>query len=164
MGLWEWGNFGSHKVRSVRNVAIFNLFASNLDCTHDFWVSPPEKLKNCLWDRFGHFWGTDPFSGHQKVRGLINFGSGCSLHLQYFRCVLHNEVYNVTMCKFTISVRKGTYGNGAILGSQKVRSVLNRAIFNRFASILDCAHDFLVSPPEKQEIPIWGQFVPFLGY
>ena len=38
---WEWGNFGSQKVRSVLNRAIFNRFASNLGCAHYFEVSPP---------------------------------------------------------------------------------------------------------------------------
>ena len=66
MGLWEWGNFGSQKVRSVINKAIFNRSASNLVCTHYFLVSPPGKLKNSIWDTFGLFWGTNPFSGHQK--------------------------------------------------------------------------------------------------
>ena len=71
MVLWEWGNFGSQKVRSVINWAIFNRSASNLVCTHYYLVSPPGKLKNSIWDRFGHFWGTDPFFGAPKVRGLI---------------------------------------------------------------------------------------------
>ena len=42
-GLWEWGNFGSQKVRSVLNRAIFNRFASNLGCAHYLVVSPPWK-------------------------------------------------------------------------------------------------------------------------
>ena len=39
----KWGNFGSQKVRSVLNRAIVNHFASNLDCAHDFKISPPAK-------------------------------------------------------------------------------------------------------------------------
>ena len=52
----------------------------------------------------------------------------------------------------------------ANFGSQKVRSVINWAIFNRSASNLVCTHYYLVSPPDKQERPIWGQFVSLLGY
>ena len=70
-GLWKWGNFGSQKVRSVINGAIFNRSASNLDCAHDFWVSPPGKLKNCILDIFGPLLGYWPFFGAPKVRGLI---------------------------------------------------------------------------------------------
>ena len=61
MGIWERGNFGSQKVRSVINGAIFNRFASNLDCTHDFWVSPPDKHERPIWGNLGPFWGNDPF-------------------------------------------------------------------------------------------------------
>ena len=67
MGLWEWGNFGSQKVRSVINGAIFNRSASNLVCAHDFWVFPPGKLSNIVLFIFGLIWallapiGTDPF-------------------------------------------------------------------------------------------------------
>ena len=74
MGLWEWGNFGSQKVRSVINGAIFNRSASNLDCTHDFWVSPPGKLGN--WPYLGHIWapfGALTLFGAQKLRCLITF-------------------------------------------------------------------------------------------
>ena len=60
MGLWEWGNFGSQKVRSVINGVIFNRFASNLDCTHNFWVSPPDKQERPIWGNLGPFWGNDP--------------------------------------------------------------------------------------------------------
>ena len=55
------GNFGSQKVRSVINGVIFNRFASNLDCTHDFWVSPPDKQERPIWGDLGPFWGNDPF-------------------------------------------------------------------------------------------------------
>ena len=61
MGLWELGHFGSQKVRSVINGVIFNRFASNLDCTHDFWVSPPDKQERPIWGNLGPFWGNDPF-------------------------------------------------------------------------------------------------------
>ena len=54
----------------------------------------------------------------------------------------------------------GIWGN---FGSQKMRSVLNRAIFYRFASHLDCSHYFKISTHGKQERPNWGQFVPLLG-
>ena len=62
------------------------------------------------------------------------------------------------MCKFPISVRKWTYGNGALSGPKKCGRSINRTIFNRFASNLGCAHDFVVFPPGKQERQIWGQF------
>ena len=71
MGLWEWGNFGSQKVRSVINGAIFNRSASNLVCAHDFWVSPPGKLKNWLLNIFGPLLGYWPLFRGTKVRGLI---------------------------------------------------------------------------------------------
>ena len=60
------------------------------------------------------------------------------------------------MCKFLISFCK--WGN---FGSQKVRSVLNRAIVNHFASNLDCAHNFKISPPAKEERPIAAKLCPF---
>ena len=60
------------------------------------------------------------------------------------------------MCKFLISFCK--WGN---FGSQKVRSVLNRAIVNHFASNLDCAHNFKISPPSKEERPIAANLCPF---
>ena len=61
MGLWERGNFGSQKVRSVINGAIFNGSASNLDCTHDFGVYPPDKQERPIWANLCPFWGNDPF-------------------------------------------------------------------------------------------------------
>ena len=57
MGVWEWGNFGSQKVRSAINGTIFNRSASNLVCTHYYLVSTPAKLKNSLWNRFGPLFG-----------------------------------------------------------------------------------------------------------
>ena len=48
-GIWKWGNFGSQKVRSAINGAIFNRFASNLDCTHDFKVSPAGEQERQIW-------------------------------------------------------------------------------------------------------------------
>ena len=48
-------------MRSVINGVIFNRFASNLDCTHDFWVSPPDKQERPNWGNLGPFWGNDPF-------------------------------------------------------------------------------------------------------
>ena len=39
----------------------------------------------------------------------------------------------------------------------------NWTIFNRFASSLDCRHDFGLSPPEEQENFIWTRFGPFWG-
>ena len=62
----------------------------------------------------------------------------------------------MVVCKFLISFCK--WGN---FGSQKVRSVLNRAIVNHFASNLDCAHDFKISPPAKEERPIAANLCPF---
>ena len=87
MGIWEWGNFGSQKVRSAINGTIFNRSASNLVCTHYYLVSTPAKLKNSLWNRA-------PFRvltllRAPKLRGLItmepnvldiyNFAGACSL-------------------------------------------------------------------------------------
>ena len=71
MGLCKWGNFGSQKVRSVINGAIFNRSASNLVCAHDFWVSPPGKLTNCILDIFGPLLGYWPFFGAQKYEVFI---------------------------------------------------------------------------------------------
>ena len=61
MGVWEWGNFGSQKVRSAINGTISNRSASNLVCTHYYLVSTPAKLKNSLWNRFGPLFGYWPF-------------------------------------------------------------------------------------------------------
>ena len=61
MGVWEWGNFGSQKVRSAINGTIFNRSASNLVCTHYYLVSTPAKPKNSLWNRFGPLFGYWPF-------------------------------------------------------------------------------------------------------
>ena len=76
MGLWERGNFGSQKVRSVINGTIFKCFASNLDCTHDFWVSPPDKQERPIWGKMCPFWGNDPFWGNiflPKFYFFLNF-------------------------------------------------------------------------------------------
>ena len=69
----------------------------------------------------------------------------------------------MTVCKFTISVRKGHMEMGQFWVPESA-SVINGAIFNRFASNLDCTHDFKVSSAGEQERQIWGQFVPLLGF
>ena len=56
-GLMGMGQFGSQKVRSVINGAIFNGLASNLVCAHYYYVAPPGKLKNAIWDIFGPLLG-----------------------------------------------------------------------------------------------------------
>ena len=61
-------------MRSVINGAIFNRFAWNLDCTHDFKVSPPGKQKISIWGQFVPFWGADPFRG-TKIQFLITFAA-----------------------------------------------------------------------------------------
>ena len=52
IGVWEWDNFGSQKVRSVINGTIFNRSASNLVCAHDFWLSPPGKQERPILAQF----------------------------------------------------------------------------------------------------------------
>ena len=59
----KWGNFGSQKVRSVLNGAIVNHFASNLDCAHDFKISPPAKEGRPIAANLCPFWHNDPFWG-----------------------------------------------------------------------------------------------------
>ena len=48
MGLF-WGIFGPQNVRAVLNRAIFNHWVSNLDCAHDFKISPPAKQKTPIF-------------------------------------------------------------------------------------------------------------------
>ena len=142
MGQWEWGNFGSQKLRSVINGAIFNRSASNLVCTHYYLVFPPGKLENSIWDRFGLFWGCWPFFGAPKVRGLISVDPD----------VLH-------ICNFA-----GTF---CIMMSKMWQCIWKLGNFRSqtgFASNLVCAHDFAVSPPEKQENFIRTRFGHFLGF
>ena len=52
-GLMGMGQFGSQKVRSVINGAIFNGSASNLVCAHYYYVAPTWKTKKC---HMGHIW------------------------------------------------------------------------------------------------------------
>ena len=59
----EWGNFGYQKVRSVLNRAIVNHFASNLDCAHDFKISPPAKEGRPVAANLCPFWHNDHFWG-----------------------------------------------------------------------------------------------------
>ena len=110
MGLWKLGNFGSKKVRSVLNGAIFNCSASNLVCAHDFKISPPRTLKNSIWDRFGPFLGTDPFWAN-KIRRSHNYGTGRSC-LQFVRLVLL-MMYKILQCaNFLFLSENGPMGMG----------------------------------------------------
>ena len=108
-------------------------------------ISTWKKGKTNLGPICAPFGELTHFRGTKSMRS-DNCRFGCSLHSKFFRYVLHNDVYNVAVCKFTISIQKGAYGNGAILGP---RSVINGAIFNRSASNLVCNHYYLVSPPGK---------------
>ena len=84
-----------------------------------------ENRKDQFWPNLFPFWGNDRF-WVTKTRRSHNFRTACSWHLQFGRYMLHNDVKNV----------------------------LDRAIFNCWASNLDCAHDFKISPPAKQKTPI----------
>ena len=59
----KWGNFRSQKVRSVLNRAIVNHFTSNLDCEHNFKISPPAKEERPIAANLCPFWDNDPFWG-----------------------------------------------------------------------------------------------------
>ena len=155
--VWEWGNFGSQKVRLV----LIEQFST---VRLQIWFVPMisgylhlENRKDHFWPNLCPFWGNDPFWVTKTMRSH-NFRTACSWHLQFGRYMLHNDVKNVALCKFPISFRKWAY-----FGPQNVWTVLNRAIFNRWASNLDCVHDFKISPPAKQKTPIWGNLCPFLG-
>ena len=56
-----WGIFGPQNVRAVLNRAIFNHWVSNLDCAHDFKISPPAKQKTPILGNLCRFWGNAPF-------------------------------------------------------------------------------------------------------
>ena len=49
------------------------------------------KIKNSIWDRFGHFWGTDPFWGTKSTRSH-NYGNCHLIDLQFGRLVQLNDV------------------------------------------------------------------------
>ena len=118
MGLQEWGNFGSQRVRSVINGAIFNRSASNLVCAHDFGVCPPGEQESFISTRFGPFFGTDPFWG-TKITSSHNFLSGYPFYLKFGRFLFGYDILEVVGSYISNFVPKWAYGNGAILGPRK---------------------------------------------
>ena len=140
----KWSNFQPFRF----NIGLCTLFVD---------ISTCKTWKSNLGTYLAPFWGNDPFWG-TKITRSHNYGNCASIDLKFGRFLLHNDVYNVAVCKFLISFSK--WGN---FGSQKVRSVLNRAIVNHFASNLDCAHDFKISPLAKEEKPIAANLCPFWG-
>ena len=75
MGLF-WGIFGPQNVRAVLNRAIFNHWVSNLDCAHDFKISPPAKQKTPILGNLCRFWGNALF--------WVNFFPQFSFYLNSF--------------------------------------------------------------------------------
>ena len=118
------------------------------------------KIKKLhIGDIWATFWVLTLF-GAQKLRCLITFDAVVHLiwNLAGFSLVMISKRWYGP--KFLIFPLNRHMGMGQFW-SQKVRSVINGVIFNRFASNLDCTHDFWVSPPDKQERPIWGNLGPF---
>ena len=99
--------------------------------------------------------------GLQKLGGLITLEPHVHdiCNLAGICYIMMSKMWQCANFQF-LSVNGPIWG---IFGPQNVRAVLNRAIFNRWTSNLDCAHDFKISPPAKQKTPILGQFVPLLG-
>ena len=77
-------------VRSVLNGAIFNRFASNLDCTHDFKVSQAGEQERQIWGQCV-LWGFNPF-WDTKIRRSHIYGTCASMDLKFGRLLLHNDV------------------------------------------------------------------------
>ena len=73
-------------------------------------------------DKFGAnlcpFWGFNPF-WDIKIRRSHIYGTCASIDLKFGRLLLHNDVLNVAVRKFLISVRKGACGNGVSLGPRR---------------------------------------------
>ena len=116
------------------------------------WSVP--MISRYLWTDLGPFLGTDTLFWPPKLGVLITMEPGVHdvCNLSGLCCIMISKMW-----QFDPKIGLLEWGN---FGSQKVRSVLNREIFNCFASNLSCAHDFVVSPPWKQERQIWGQVVP----
>ena len=78
MGVWEWGNFGSQKVRSAINGTIFQPFGFKFGL-----YSLLLGIYTCKTEKFpmetdlGPFSGTDPFKG-TKITRSHNYGTECS--------------------------------------------------------------------------------------
>ena len=137
----------------------FQPFGFNIGlCTWFLDISTCKTWKSNLGICLGPFWGYWPFFWAAKLIGLVTMEPALKYtwNLTGFCCIMMSKMWQYAnflyfFCK---------WGN---FGSQKVRSVLNIAIFNHFASNLDCAHDFKIFPPAKEERPIAANLCPFLG-
>ena len=152
------GHFGSQKVRSVLNRAMFNRSASNLVCAHDLWLSPPGKTGKTNFGPICSMLAMTLFG--LQLGGLITLEPHVHdiCNLPGICCIMRSKMWQCANFQF-LSV--GLFWG--IFGPQNVRAVLNRAIFNHWVSNLDCAHDFKISPPAKQKTPILGNLCRFWG-
>ena len=111
----------------------------------------------------GHIWATFgvlTLFGAQKLRCLITFDAVVHLiwNLAGFSLVMISKRwYGPKFLSFPLNRPMGI----GTFWVPEMRPVINGVIFNRFASNLDCTHDFWVSPPDKLERPIWGNLCPF---
>ena len=125
-------------MRSVINGAIFNRFASNLDCTHDFKVSPAGEQERQIWGQFVPLLGFLTLFGTQKLGGLISMEPApqWTWNMTGFCCIMMSKMWQYANFKFLSEKRPVGMGQFWV---PEDAVVLNRAIFNCFASNFDCA-------------------------